>query len=446
MINFLMAACGAAANTAENVNAGCYNWPVIKQIITFFGWILGYIFKFFDMIGIGNIGLVIIVFTLLVKFVLLPLTIKQQKSAKLNSFMQPEIRAIQNKYKGKNDSISMQAQQMEIKAVYSKYGTSQTGGCLQTAIQMPIIIALFGALRQLPLMLDVLSKPLSKIAGILSSSGIDFSTVSPGLATGVDLNNQMSALYSLSNKGWEAVTSVLPSAQASQVVSLHNQVLSVNTFLGIDIAQTPLNLIKGGGIGIIAIILPIIAGASQWLSFKLTQTKESAASKDSMSAMSNSMGLAMPLFSVFLCLTMNSGLGLYWAASSLFQVVLQIIINKSYRKMDMEEFVAKNIAKAKEKEEKKKAKNRKKKGNVSAGTLISAANTNTKGIETSNNPNSLAAKANMNVNQDVKTDIAAHPNSLAAKASMVSQFNEEQGEIMDDGEIVQPKTKRKYKK
>ena len=63
MINFLMAACGAAANTAENVNAGCYNWPVIKQIITFFGWILGYIFKFFDMIGIGNIGLVIIVFS-----------------------------------------------------------------------------------------------------------------------------------------------------------------------------------------------------------------------------------------------------------------------------------------------------------------------------------------------------------------------------------------------
>ena len=52
----------------------------------------------------------------------------------------------------------------------------------------------------------------------------------------------------------------------------------------------------------------------------------------------------------------------------------------------------------------------------------------------------------MNVNQDVKTDIATHPNSLAAKASMVSQFNEEQGEIMDDGEIVQPKTKRKYKK
>lgn len=445
MINFLMAACGAAANTAENVNAGCYNWPVIKQIITFFGWILEYIFKFFDMIGIGNIGLVIIVFTLLVKFVLLPLTIKQQKSAKLNSIIQPEVKAIQNKYKGKTDSLSMQAQQLEIKAVYAKYGTSQTGGCLQTGIQMPIIIALFGALRQLPLVLDVLAQPLKAIADILAKSGLDFSTVSVNLASGVDINNQMSALYSLSNKGWEAVTSMLPAAQGAQVADLHNQVLSVNTFLGMDIAQTPLNLIKGGGIGIIAIILPIIAGASQWLSFKLTQTKESAASKDSMSAMSNSMGLAMPLFSVFLCLTMNTGLGLYWAASSLFQVVLQIIINKSYRKMDMEEFVKKNMEKAKEKEEKRKARSRKKKGKVSAGTLISAANTNAKGIETANNPNSLAAKANIDVNQDTKTNATVKPNSLAAKANMVTQFNEEQGLTIEDEE-VQTKTKRKYKK
>ncbi|MCQ2512121.1 MAG: YidC/Oxa1 family membrane protein insertase [Lachnospiraceae bacterium] len=444
MINFLMAACGAAANTAENVNAGCYNWPVIKQIITFFGWILEYIFKFFDMIGIGNIGLVIIVFTLLVKFVLLPLTIKQQKSAKLNSIIQPEIKAIQNKYKGKNDSLSMQAQQMEIKQIYAKYGTSQASGCLQTGIQMPIIIALFGALRQLPLVLDVLAQPIKAIADILAKSGLDFSTVSANLATGVDLNNRMSAIYSLSAKGWEAISSMLPAAQGAQVAELHNKILSVNTFLGMDIAQTPLNLIKGGGIGVVAIILPIIAGLSQWLSFKLTQTKESAASKDSMSAMSNSMGLAMPLFSVFLCLTMNTGLGLYWAASSLFQVVLQIIINKSYRKMDMDEFVKKNMEKAREKEERQKAKNRKKKGNVSAGTLISAANTNAKVIE--KNSNSLASKANVNVNQEVKTDINAHPNSLAAKASMVSQFNKEQGEVIEDGEIVQEKTKRKYKK
>ena len=113
--------------------------------------------------------------------------------------------------------------------------------------------------------------------------------------------------------------------------------------------------------------------------------------------------------------------------------------------MDMEEFVKKNMEKAKEKEEKKRAKTRKKKGHVSAGTLINAANTNAKVIETKNS-NSLAAKANMNVNQDVKTDITAHPNSLAAKASMVSQFNEEQGEVIEDIEVVQARAKRKYKK
>ncbi len=442
MINFLMAC--STVNTAANSGAGCYEWPVIKQIIIFFGWIIEYLYKFFDMIGIGNIGLVIIVFTLLVKFVLLPLTIKQQKSAKLNNIMQPEIKAIQNKYKDKKDSISMQAQQIEIKSVYAKYGTSQTGGCLQTVIQMPVIIALYGALRELPSIMDVLKTPLEAMANILTKTGIDFSGISPSLAAGVPLKDQMYALYSLSKSGWEALVSNLPAGQVPQVTELHNQIASVNSFLGMDISQTPLNLIKGGGIGVIAILLPIIAGASQWLSFKLTQTRESQNAKDATAAMSNSMGLAMPLFSVFLCLTMNTGLGLYWAASSLFQVVLQILINKHYRRIDMKAFVEENIAKAKAKEERKKARGRKKKGNVSANTLLSAANTNTKNIESSNN--SLAAKANMNVNQDTAKKVSNKPNSLAAKANIVAQFNEEQGENMVDGEIEVQAPKRKYKK
>lgn len=439
MVNFLMACGAAAANTAANVGGGCYDWPVIKQIISLFGWVIGYIFKFFDMLGIGNIGLVIIVFTLLVKFALLPLTIKQQKFTKLNSILQPEIKAIQNKYKGKNDTLSMSAQQAEMKEVYAKYGTSQTGGCLQTGIQMPIIIALFGVLRQLPSVLNVLSTPLSKVVDILGKSGIDFSTISASLASGVSLENKMAGLYSLSAKGWEALTALLPAAQASQVTELHNQVLSVNTFLGIDISQTPWVLIKGGGIGIVAIILPIIAGFCQWLSFKLTQTKESAGMKDMTSGMTNSMGLMMPLFSVFLCFTMNAGLGLYWAASSLFQVVLQIIINRSYRKMDMKEFVAKNLAKAEEKAKKKKQHAASKNKGVNSADIVEAANIVTKRIDTETEQKELAKKAKKEGQKPL------NPNSLAAKAGLVAQYNEEHGEEIVDVES-KTSTKRKYKK
>ena len=195
MINFLVAAGGCAGSAATG---GCYDWPVIKQIIILFGWVLEYIYKFFDMIGIANIGLVIIVFTLIVKFVLLPLTIKQQKFSKLSSIMQPELRAIQKKYEGRRDNYSMQMMKEETKAVYAKYGVSQVGGCLQTFIQMPVIIALYGAIRQLPYLIDALSIPLGKIVTILNNSGMDFSTIAKGLGDAtVDANTQMTILYSL---------------------------------------------------------------------------------------------------------------------------------------------------------------------------------------------------------------------------------------------------------
>ena len=93
----------------------------------------------------------IIIFTLIIKFVMLPLTIKQQKFTKLNSVMQPELSAIQKKYQGQRDQYSMQAMQAENKAVYAKYGVSQTGGCLQSFIAFPFLIAMYGALRNIPI-------------------------------------------------------------------------------------------------------------------------------------------------------------------------------------------------------------------------------------------------------------------------------------------------------
>ena len=450
MFNFLMA-CGQAASSTS---AGCYEWPVIKQIIIFFGWIIEYIYKFFDMIGIANIGLVIIAFTLLIKLVLLPLTIRQQKTAKLQNIMQPELQAITAKYKGRKDAVSMQAMQDEQRAVYAKYGVSQLGGCLQTGLQMPILIALYGALRQLPLLIDKLSDPLSKIVAIIKTSGVDLSSIGSviGNAAVAD-NTQMTALYSLPLKGWNSLLAAFSATPdtAAQIDTLHKQMQAANSFLGFDLSQTPWNLMLSGGIGIIAVILPIIAGFSQWLSFKLTQAKgqtyaSSAAGQGNPMAATNSMGYVMPLFSVFICFTLNAGLGVYWAFSSLFQVVLQILINRHYRKIDMDKFVKDNLKKAEEKAKKK----REKKG-VKGSVISAAANTNTKNIDAPANeqPNSIASIANMNVGADGEAKKPAPaPNSLAAKAAMVAQYNQEHGDLLDDNEVVTPSgtKRRKYKK
>ena len=433
----MVAGC-AGANTAASATGGCYDWPIIKQIIILFGWVLEYIYKFFDMIGIANIGLVIIIFTLIVKFILLPLTIKQQKFSKLTSIMQPEIKAIQKKYEGQRDNYSMQMMQEETKAVYAKYGVSQMGGCLQTFIQFPVIIALYGAIRQLPMLIDALSVPLGKVVNILNASGMDFSTIAKGLGTAeVTVDVQKTILYSLPMKSWDSLVAMFSGTQAADITKYHEQMQAANSFLGFDLSQTPWNLMLAGGIGIIAVLIPIIAGGSQWLSMKLTQAKGGATAGDSTAATMNSMSFIMPLISVFFCFTFNAGIGLYWAASSLFQVVLQIFINRHYRKMDMEEFKRKNLEKAEEKARKK----REKKGE-SAEKIHRAANTSTRNIPQGGNPNSISAKANMTVVDTDTNKTPPPPNSLAAKAAMVQQYNEEHGEVPSEGESKH----KKYKK
>ena len=123
---------------------------IIGPVAKLLGFIMQGIFFLLDKIGIPNIGLAIIIFTIVIYLCLLPLTIKQQKFSKFSAIMNPELTAIQNKYKGKNDQDSMMKMQEETKAVYAKYGVSPSGSCLQLLIQMPILFALYRVIYAIP--------------------------------------------------------------------------------------------------------------------------------------------------------------------------------------------------------------------------------------------------------------------------------------------------------
>ena len=127
-------------------NAGAFLGPIAD----IFGYIMDLLFKLTSSLGILNIGLCIILFTIVTRLLLFPLTIKQQRSSKLMNVMQPELNAIQKKYKGKDDQQSMMAMQAETKAVYEKYGTSMMGGCLPMLIQLPILFALYKVIYNIP--------------------------------------------------------------------------------------------------------------------------------------------------------------------------------------------------------------------------------------------------------------------------------------------------------
>ena len=153
----------------------CADMPIIKQVADLLGLIMSGIYFLFDKIGFANIGLCIIVFTILVRLLLIPMSIKQQKSMKLNSLINPEIQAIQKKYRGKRDNDSMMAMNAETRAVYEKYGTSPSGGCLPMLIQLPIILALYGVISAIPSHVGAIGDMYDEAAGYIYESMDEYS-------------------------------------------------------------------------------------------------------------------------------------------------------------------------------------------------------------------------------------------------------------------------------
>ena len=123
---------------------------ILGPIASLFGIVMDLLFRFTSSFGIFNIGICIILFTIITRLLLFPLTLKQQKSSKMMALMNPEIAAIQKKYKGKTDQTSMAKQQVEMQAVYEKYGSSPMAGCLPMLIQFPIILALYRVIYNIP--------------------------------------------------------------------------------------------------------------------------------------------------------------------------------------------------------------------------------------------------------------------------------------------------------
>ena len=125
--------------------------PIIGQIASVMGWIMDGLYKMLDgLFGIQNIGLCIIIFSIIIYALMTPLQVKQQKFSKLSSVMQPELQKIQKKYKDKKDQASVQNMQEETQLVYQKYGVSPTGSCVQLLIQFPVLMALWQVIYKIP--------------------------------------------------------------------------------------------------------------------------------------------------------------------------------------------------------------------------------------------------------------------------------------------------------
>lgn len=415
---------------------------ILGPIAQILGWIMEALFRFTSTFGVMNIGLCIILFTIVMKLLMLPLTLKQQKSSKLMTVMQPELQAIQKKYKGKNDNDSMMRMNVETKAVYEKYGTSMTGGCLPLLIQLPIMLALYRVMYNIPAYASSVRKYFDLIIAKLPD-GFASSEVFTGLAethklAGMDYTNMdkvVDLLYKLTDRQWEELAAVFPDIATVTNAVGENVISAINgmqQFLTVNIAYTPFNVLKefisGSSevtivMALIALLIPVLSGLTQWYSTKLMSSAQPQASDEEnpSAAMMKSMNIYMPLMSVVFCFSFPLGIGLYWVASSLLQVVQQIGVNAYLNKVDIDDLIRKNVEKANKKRERKGLPPQK--VNMNAAATLKSLQASEEKEEAARNAKLEKTKAIVKESTEYYNK-DAKPGSLAAKANMVQKYNE----------------------
>ena len=432
--------------------------PVSKLL----GYIMEGIFNVLYMLKIPNIGLAIILFTIVIYLLLMPLTIKQQKFSKLSAKMNPELQAIQKKYKNKKDNDSMMAMNMETQAVYAKYGVSPSGSCVQLLIQMPILLALYRVIGNIPAYVPKVYKPFEELAkkiisvdngaflinykveksSILSAVGMYSKNLESDLLKGiVDVLNKVSSSdmniisknYGLSELALENCRN-----ESQYILSIVDEVGNIdkiglidsyNNFLNLSMSNSPAftfnNAIKTSSVlmMIAALSIPVLAALTQWINVKLMPQQEMNTDNEQQNTMMQSMktmNMVMPIMSAVFCYTLPAGMGLYWVAGAVVRSIQQILINKHIDKMDLDEVIKKNEDKAKKKMEK---------AGQKAEKMAAYAGMNTKNA-------GMSSKASVpsSLSQEEKEELVkksteyysknAKPGSMMAKANMVKEYNE----------------------
>lgn len=399
---------------------------ILKPFAWVFGVIMNAIYELVSLLNVHSIAVCVIIFTFVTKMLMLPLTIKQQKSAKLSSRMNPEIMKINEKYKGKKDEASMRKQQAEMQAVYEKYGSTPMSGCLPMLISLPIMFALYRVIYAIPAYVNDIYVMYGTIADqILNIQGygqamlsfmmenninvskfkpvIDVVTADSGItynAIALTKDNLVDIMYQFNTSSWAAfkdtadwlgkidTTKIIQNfslgitADSLQTIdtaaftalmpNIENsvtEIVSVNSFLG------GLNILNAPGWSFPGIIIPILAAVSQFVQSKVSMAASGQQNNvDNPTAQSMKvMNYMMPIMSMFFCAMLPICVGLYWVASAVFGAIQTIFINRYMVKIDVDDLIEQNAAKV--------AKKRAKQGVVTGSKMAGVAKTSTKSIQ-----------------------------------------------------------------
>ncbi len=416
-----------------------YQGAILGPIARLLGYILQGLYSVLSVVGIENTGICMILFTFIVNALMIPMQIKQQKFAKMSSVMNPELMAIQAKYKNKKDQESQQKMSLETQAVYQKYGVSPVSGCLPMLITLPILFALYRVIYNIPAYVPQVYDIYDGLAKVLQEAGVTVSqladksyisnptyvvtqAVKAAKADAGNINYYIDVLSQFNSSGWDVLIKNHPDLSEVITKTAH-QARDINYFLGLNIADTP--KIKS-----VSVIIPIFSIVTQYISTKLSMagTQQQTVNSDNpMGQSMQTMNTVMPFMTGFMCLMFPIGVGIYWIAGNVFRIFQQLCINLYFSKINMDDLIKENVDKAKKKYEKM---------GMDPSVLDKAAKTRTSNINTnaaqkqtstSNNKakknSSISDKARKSSTKDIKKSKNSNykEGSIAAYANMLNR-------------------------
>lgn len=309
---------------------------------------------------IASLGITIILFTIVIKLLLFPLSIKQQKSMIKTQQLQPKIKALQDKYKNSTDPESQQKMSLEMSALYKENKINPFSGCLPLLIQMPILFALWYVIQQPEAYIGQIAQVINDITTFITGNldgfktalidiyqnlntipldqalalkpileaqqvyGVDVATISGATQainamSASDMNNFITTFFNQ-----------LPSSQNSVMVELSN----LMTLKGEIYNFGFLNLVEAPGFKFPGIIVPLITWLTTYLSYKVSiniqQSKGQSDPNDMMQKQQKMMMMIFPFMMAFMTINLPSGLGLYWNVTNLIQIGQQVVLNKYF--------------------------------------------------------------------------------------------------------------------
>lgn len=300
-------------------------WPFARLLEFLYNWTNSY-------------GIAVILFALVVNLILMPFMAKSKKGTMRMTRLQPQLQELEKKHKG-----NQQKYQQEVMKLYKENGASPTGGCLWSLIPFPILIALYGVIRQpLSYMMGLADDAVDAITAWVTENGY-FTATTRGTYDEIGIVNAL-------HQHWDDAVAALG--------DFSGKLFDVDySFLGLNLGDIPdFKIWKydfssadiGAQLGLF--IIPIVAAFLSWLSMKISQMTNPTSTTNTSAAQSmKTMNVMMPLMSVYICFIMPAALGIYWIFNSCFGIVRDLILTSHYkRKLDKED--AERIAARKEKE------------------------------------------------------------------------------------------------